>query len=348
MLNRIIECVPNFSEGRDKLKIEQITRAISMVDGIKLLHVDSGYATNRTVVTFAGDPDSVIEAAFRGIKTTGEILDMRTQRGEHPRIGATDVCPLIPMCGVTMEETVKYAHNLGQRVGEELGIPGYYYEYAALTPEKRNLAVIRKGEYEGLKKKFSAPGWKPDFGPTTFNARSGAIAIGVRDILVAFNINLNTSSAKIADIIASEIREKGQVKRKGDPVSGDICRNKKGEPVYLPGSLKSVKGIGWYIEEYGIAQVSLNLTNINITSIHVAYEEVCRKAEAMDIRVTGSELIGMVPLHAMLETGRYFLGKQTGNCDISESELINAAVKSLGLEDLGPFNPEERIIEYNL
>jgi glutamate formiminotransferase/formiminotetrahydrofolate cyclodeaminase len=348
MTKRIIECVPNFSEGRDKKKIKQITDAISFVDKVKLLHVDSGYATNRTVVTFAGDPDSVIEAAFRGIKMAGEILDMRIHRGEHPRLGATDVCPLVPIRGINMSDTVDYAHQLGSRVGEELGIPGYYYEHAATSPQKQNLANIRKGEYEGLEHKLSDPYWKPDFGPTTFNARSGATAIGARDFLVAFNINLNTSSAKLANIIASEIREKGRIKREGDPVTGEICRNNKGEPVFVPGSLKSVKGIGWYIEEYGIAQVSLNLTNINITPIHTAYEEVCKKGETLGVRVTGSELIGMVPLYDMLEAGRYFLGKQKDTTANSDSELVNIAIKFLGLQDLRPFDPEERIIEYNL
>jgi len=295
-----------------------------------------------------GDPGSVIEAAFLGIKKASEVLDMQTHSGEHPRMGATDVCPLIPISNITMEETAKYAHKLGKRVGDELGIPGYFYENAALTPEKTNLAFCRQGEYEGLKKRLADPSWAPDFGPAEFNAKSGATAIGARDFLVAYNINLNTTSTRRANAIAFDIRERGRVKRKSNPLTGEIIRDKNGNPEYIPGSLKSVKGIGWYIDEYGIAQLSLNLTNISITPIHIAFEEASRKAEARGIRVTGSELVGLVPLNAMLDAGKYFLRKQKRSLGVSESELIKIAVKSLGLEDLGPFNPEERIIEYML
>ena len=348
MTRKIIECVPNFSEGRDNNKIKQITDSIAKVKGVKLLNVDPGKATNRTVVTFVGDPDAVIEAAFRGIKKASEILDMRTHKGEHPRMGATDVCPLVPISGITMEETIEYARRLGYRIGQELGIPGFYYENAALTPEKQDLAFCRQGEYEGLKKRLADSFWKPDFGPASFNARTGATAIGARDFLVAYNINLNTTSTRRANAIAFDIREKGRAKRKGDPLTGAIVKDEKGASVNIPGSLKSVKGIGWYIEEYGIAQLSLNLTNIKITPIHIAFEEASRKADARGIRVTGSELVGLVPLSAMLEAGRYFLRKQKRSVGVSETELVRIAVKSLGLEDLGPFNPEERIIEYML
>lgn len=329
-------------------KIQQITDSIAKVKGIQLLNVDPGKATNRTVVTFIGDPESVIEAAFHGIKKASEVIDMRLHHGEHPRMGATDVCPLVPISDITMEEVVEYAHALGYRVGAELGIPGYYYEYAAKMPARRNLASCRSGEYEGLKKKLQDPAWQPDFGPARFNARTGATAIGARDFLVAYNINLNTTSTRRANAIAFDIREKGRIKRRGDALSGEIEKDKKGNPVYMPGKLKYVKGIGWYIEEYGIAQLSLNLTNINETPIHIAFDEACRAAEARGIRVTGSELIGLVPLKAMLDAGRYFLRKQQRSLGIPDEEIIKIAVKSLGLEDLAPFNPKERIIEYML
>lgn len=348
MKRQLIECVPNFSEGRDKDKIKQITDSIAKIKGIKLLNVDPGKATNRTVVTFIGDPESVIEAAFRGIKKAGEIIDMRLHHGEHPRMGATDVCPLVPISNISMEEVVEYAHALGYRVGAELGIPGYYYEYAAKKTERRNLAYCRSGEYEGLKKKLNEPEWEPDFGAAQFNAKTGATAIGARDFLIAYNINLNTTSTRRANAIAFDIREKGRIKRTGDPLTGEIVRNKKGDPVYIPGSLKHVKGIGWFIEEYGIAQLSLNLTNIIETPIHVAFDEACKCAEKRGIRVTGSELIGLVPLDAMLDAGKYFLKKQKRSLGIPEHEIIKIAVKSLGLNDLAPFDPAERIIEYML
>jgi glutamate formiminotransferase/formiminotetrahydrofolate cyclodeaminase len=348
MTEKILECVPNFSEGRDPDKIKEITHSISRVNGIRMLHVDPGISTNRTVVTFIGDPESVIEAAFNGIKTAAELLDMRHHSGKHPRIGATDVCPLVPLRGISMDEAVEYARILGNRVGEELGIPGYFYEYAALSPERRNLANCRKGEYEGLVEKIKDPAWKPDFGPVSFNARAGATAIGARNLLVAYNINLDSPSIEIANAIVSEIREKGRIKGKGNRHTGEIARNENHEPVYIPGSLKAVKGIGWYIEEYGIAQVSLNLTNIKITPIHIAFEEVYRRAEIHGIRVTGSEIIGLVPLDGMLEAGKYYLNKINRADNASQADLIEAAIKSLGLNDLNPFIPEERIIEYML
>jgi glutamate formiminotransferase/formiminotetrahydrofolate cyclodeaminase len=348
MKRQLIECVPNFSEGRDKDKIKQITDSIAKIKGVKLLNVDPGKATNRTVVTFIGDPESVIEAAFRGIKKAGEIIDMRVHHGEHPRMGATDVCPLVPISNISMEEVVEFAHALGYRVGAELGIPGYYYEYAAKKAERANLAYCRSGEYEGLKKKLNEPEWEPDFGPAQFNAKTGATAIGARDFLIAYNINLNTTSTRRANAIAFDIREKGRIKRTGDPLTGEMVRNKKGDPVYIPGSLKHVKGIGWYIEEYGIAQLSLNLTNIIETPIHIAFDEACKCAEKRGIRVTGSELIGLVPLGAMLDAGKYFLKKQKRSLGIPEHEIINIAIKSLGLDDLSPFDPKERIIEYML
>ena len=348
MTNPIIECVPNFSEGRNPEIIRQITSQIEKIKGVKLLNVDAGKGTNRTVVTFVGDPDSVIEAAFRAIKKASEIIDMRNHKGEHPRMGAMDVCPLVPISGISMEETVEYAHRLGYRVGEELGIPGYYYERAAVQPYKVSLSDCRAGEYEGLAKKFEDPQWKPDFGPAVFNPKTGATAIGTRDFLVAYNINLNTTSTRRANAVAFDIREKGRVKRKGDPLTGEIERDQDGNPVYIPGSLESVKAIGWYIEEYGIAQISVNLTNINITPIHVAFDEACAKAGARGLRVTGSELIGLVPLKAMLDAGKYFLYKQKRSVGVSEEELIRIAIRSLGLSELAPFKPEERIIEYLL
>jgi len=348
MKKQLIECVPNFSEGRNHHIIKQITDQIEKIKEVKLLNVDPGKATNRTVVTFVGDPESVIEAAFRAIKKASEIIDMRNHHGEHPRMGATDVCPLVPISNISMEDVVEYAHRLGYRVGEELGIPGYYYEYAAKTPERKNLAYCRTGEYEGLKKRLSDPKWEPDFGPVRFNAKTGATAIGARDFLIAYNINLNTTSTRRANAIAFDIREKGRVKRQGDPLTGEKVMDEQGNPVFIPGSLKHVKGIGWYIEEYGIAQISLNLTNINETPIHIAFEEAVRKAEEHGIRVTGSELVGLVPLNAMLDAGKYFLIKQRRSLGIPEEEIIKIAIKSLGLNDLSPFNPNERIIEYML
>jgi len=350
MKKQIIECVPNISEGRDETIINEIAATAETIDGVKLLDVDSGKATNRAVITFVGEPEKVIEAAFLLIEKASELIDMSKHKGEHPRFGATDVCPLVPIANISMEETITYAHKLGKRVGEELGIPGYFYENAASTEERNDLANIRAGEYEGLAKKLIDPDWKPDFGPAEFikAKRSGVTAISARDFLVAYNINLNTTSTRRANAIAFDIRERGMVKREGDPITGKIVKDTQGNPQNIPGSLKAVKGIGWYIEEYGIAQLSLNLTNISITPVHIAFDEACKKAEARGIRVTGSELVGLVPLQAMLDAGRYFLEKQQRSVGVSKAELIKIAVKSLGLDDLKPFDPQEKIIEYML
>jgi len=344
-MKRLIECVPNFSEGRDMNIIRQITNAIESVEGVRLLNVDPGKATNRTVVTFVGEPEAVIEAAFRGIRTAGELIDMRNHKGEHPRMGATDVCPLVPISGISMEETAEYAKQLGKRVGEELGIPVYLYEAAQPDKNRSNLSVIRAGEYEGFFKKIRQPEWKPDFGPAEFDAMRGATVIGARDFLIAYNVNLNTTSTRRANAIAFDVREAGRTQKdaKGNPV-----KDADGNPVVIPGSLKSVKAIGWYIEEYGIAQISMNLTNIRVTPVHVAFDEVCRRAEARGMRVTGSELVGLLPLSCLLDAGRYFLEKQERSTGVSEKELIKIAVKSLGLDELAPFKPEERVIEYLL
>jgi glutamate formiminotransferase / formiminotetrahydrofolate cyclodeaminase len=347
-MHQIIECVPNFSEGRDMGTIKQITTEIESTDGVKLLDVDPGRATNRTVVTFVGAPEQVIEAAFQAVKKASEIIDMSKHNGEHPRFGATDVCPLIPIAGITMEETVEWAHKLAQRIGEELQIPVFCYENAALTETRRNLATVRSGEYEGLQEKLSDPRWKPDFGPAKFVPRTGAIAVGARDFLVAYNVNLNTTSTRRANAIAFDVRERGRVKRQGNPLTGTIVKDAHGDPVMIPGSLKAVKAIGWFIEEYGVAQISMNLTNISVTSIHEAFDEVCRRAEARGVRVTGSEIVGLAPLKAMLDAGRYFLRKQYRSLGVSDAELIRIAVKSMGLDELGPFDPAEKIIEYKM
>lgn len=347
-MKKLIECVPNFSEGKDMGIIRQITDQIETVEGIKLLDVDPGAATNRTVVTFVGTPDEVIEAAFLAVKKASQLIDMTKHKGEHPRMGATDVCPLVPVANITMEETVEFAHKLARRIGEELEIPVYCYENAAFTEKRRNLAACRSGEYEGLPEKLAKPEWKPDFGPAKFNARSGATAVGARDFLVAYNVNLNTTSTRRANSIAYDIRERGRVKREGDPVTGKIVKDEQGNQVFIPGTLKSVKGIGWFIEEYGIAQISLNLTNISVTPVHIAFEEACKKAQERGIRVTGSELVGLIPLKAMLDAGKYFLRKQQRSVGVSEEELIKIAIKSLGLDDLKPFNPKEKIIEFLL
>jgi glutamate formiminotransferase/formiminotetrahydrofolate cyclodeaminase len=347
-MDKIIECVPNFSEGRDMNVIDQITQEVESVDGVKLLDVDPGKATNRTVVTLVGPPEMVIEAAFRAVKKASEIINMSKHSGEHPRFGATDVCPLVPVAGITMEETVRYARKLAERIGKEIGIPVYCYENAALIEERRNLAFVRSGEYEGLKQKLSQPQWKPDFGPAEFIANTGAIAVSARDFLVAYNVNLNTTSTRRANAIAFDVRERGRAKREGNPITGKIVKDAHGNPEMVPGTLKSVKAIGWFIEEYGVAQISMNLTNIQITPVHIAFDEVCSKAQARGIRVSGSELVGLVPLHAMLDAGRYFLRKQKRSTGVSDKELIKIAVKSMGLDELGPFKPEEKIIEYQL
>jgi len=347
-MRQLIECVPNFSEGRDMALLKQITDMAETVEGVKLLDVDPGAATNRTVVTFVGSPDAVLEAAFRCIRKAMELIDMSKHKGEHPRFGATDVCPLVPVSNITMEETAAYARKLAERVGKELGIPVYCYENAAFDEERRNLANCRAGEYEGLPKKLKDPHWKPDFGPAEFLPRTGAIAVGARDFLVAYNINLNTTSTRRANAIAFDIREKGRPVRDGNPVTGKIKKDKDGNEIWEPGRLKACKAIGWFIEEYGIAQVSINLTNISITPVHIAFEESCKSAEERGLRVTGSELVGLIPLRSMIDAGKYFLKKQKRSVGVSEEEIIKIAVKSLGLDDLKPFNPKEKIIEYML
>jgi len=344
----LIECVPNFSEGRDPELIRRITDRIQSVEGATLLHVDPGVATNRTVVTFAGAPEPVLEAAFQAIRTAAELIDMRNHHGAHPRMGATDVCPLVPLSGITLAETAALSRTLAERVGRELGIPVFLYEAAQATPTRKNLSVIRAGEYEGLAEKLRRPEWRPDYGPAEFVPRSGATVIGARDFLVAYNVNLNTTSTRRANAIAFDVRELGRPKREGHPITGKVVTDAEGQPVMIPGSLKAVKAIGWYIEEYGVAQVSMNLTDIAVTSLHVAFDEVCRRAEARGVRVTGSELVGLVPRSALVDAGRYFLAKQQRSAGVAESELIRLAVKSLGLDELAPFDPAERIIECRL
>ncbi len=348
-MKKIIECVPNFSEGRNMAVIKEITNAIESVEGIKLLDVDPGKATNRTVVTFVGSPEDVVEAAFRGIRKAAELIDMNQHFGEHPRFGATDVCPLVPVANVTMEEAVKYARKLAERVGRELEIPVFCYEFAAFSEERVSLASCRSGEYEGLKDRIESEKWKPDFGPAKWSesvSKTGATAIGARNFLVAYNVNLNTTSTRRANSIAFDIREAGRVKREGNPVTGKIVTDENGEPVRIPGTLKKTRAIGWYIEEYGIAQISINLTDITVTPVHVAFDEVCNKAGLRGIRVTGSELVGLIPLQAMLDAGKYFLKKQQRSTGISDEEIIKIAVKSLGLSELAPFDPKKKIIEY--
>lgn len=350
-MKKIVECVPNFSEGRDLNIIKQITDVIEGVEGVKLLNVDPGAATNRTVVTFAGDPDAVCEAAFRAIKMASELIDMRRHKGEHPRMGATDVCPLIPVSGITMEESVEYARKLAERVGNELNIPVYCYENAAFTPQRKNLANCRAGEYEGVAAKISTKEWKPDYGPSQFNDRvafTGATAIGARDFLVAVNFNLNTTSVRRANAIAFDVREKGRKKREGNPITGKVILDEKGEAVWIPGILKGCKAIGWFIEEYGIAQVSMNITDINTTPLHIAFEEVCQKAAQRGLRVTGTEIVGLVPKSVLVDAGRYFLAKQQRSLGIPEEAIIKIAVKSMGLDDLKPFDAKEKVIEYLL
>ncbi len=351
MNKQLIECVPNISEGRDIEKINTIAAIVETVEGIKLLDVDPGVATNRTVITFVGEPEKVIEAAYLLIKKAAELIDMSKHFGEHPRFGATDVCPLVPISGITLEETAVYAHALGKRVGEELGVPVYLYEKAAQEKKRENLANCRSGEYEGLKEKLSNPEWKPDFGPAEFNAsvvKSGATAISARDFLIAYNINLNTTSTRRANAIAFDIRENGRAKTENGKPNGKKVLDENGEVVRIPGKLKAVKGIGWYIEEYGIAQISYNLTNISITPMHQAFDETVHSATSRGLRVTGSELIGLIPLQAMIDAADFYLTKQERSLGIAESEKIKIAVKSLGLDDLKPFHPNEKIIEYVL
>ncbi len=347
-MKRLIECVPNFSEGRDMSVIQRITDAVEAVDGVKLLDVDPGAATNRTVVTFAGEPEDVIEAAVVAGKMAAELIDMSKHSGEHPRFGCMDVCPLVPIAGVSMEECAEYARTLAKRLGDEAGLTIYCYEAAALTEERQNLAVVRAGEYEGLKERLSKPEWAPDFGPAAFNAKSGATAVSARDFLVAYNVNLNTTSTRRANAIAFDVREKGRKKREGCPLTGPVVKDEDGNEVWVPGALECVKGIGWFIEEYGVAQISMNLTNVSVTPTHVAFDTCVEKAQARGIRVTGSEIVGLIPLEAVLDAGRYFLRKQKRSTGVSDGDLIHIAVKSMGLDELAPFDPDKKIIEYVL
>ena len=351
MEKRIVECVPNFSEGRDKAVIDAITAAIVQSGGVKLLDMDPGEATNRTVVTFVGSPEAVVEAAFAGVRRAAELIDMRHHKGAHPRMGATDVLPLIPISGITLEECAELARTLARRIADELRIPTYCYEASALRPERRNLAVCRAGEYEALPEKLAHTDTAPDFGARPFDegvARTGATTVGARDFLIAVNFNLNTTSTRRANAIAFDVREKGRPVREGNPITGKIVKDAEGNPVMRPGTLKATKAIGWYIEEYGIAQVSMNITDISVTPLHVAFDEVCRKADARGVRVTGTEIVGLVPKRALLEAGRYFLRKQHRSTGIAEEEIIRLAVKSMGLDDLKPFDPKEKVIEYLL
>ena len=348
---QLIECVPNISEGRNNIIIDKIVAVVETVDGVKLLNVDPGKATNRTVITFVGEPEKVIESAFLLIQKAQELINMSLHKGEHPRMGAVDVCPLIPISNISMEETVEYAHKLSERVGNDLNIPVYCYENAATEQKRINLSNCRSGEYEGLSKKIITKEWKPDYGPNDFNesvVKSGVTAISARDFLIAYNINLNSTSSRRANAIAFDLREAGRIKREGDKISGKIIKDSKGNPLRQPGLFKNLKGIGWYIEEYGIAQISYNLTNINVTSLHNVFEKTCERANARGLRVTGSELIGLVPKKVLIDAGKYFLTKQSRSLAIPEREIIHIAVKTLGLDELQPFNQDERIIEYAL
>ena len=344
-MKQLIECVPNFSEGRDPSVIKQITNEIEAVEGVQLLNVDPGKATNRTVVTFVGEPAAVVEAAFRAIKKAAEVIDMSHHTGEHPRMGATDVCPLVPIANISMEETAEWARRLGEMVGGPLSIPVFLYEAAASRPERRNLSTIRAGEYEGLPEKLKKADWQPDFGPAVFNAKAGATVIGARDFLVAYNVNLNTTSVRRANSVAFDVREQGRVLT---DEKGKKILDESGEPKRIAGACKSVKGIGWYIEEYGIAQVSMNLTNLRETPLHIAFDACCKSAEKRGLRVTGSELVGLVPKQVLLDAGKYFLKKQQRSAGVSEAELIKIAIKTFGLDELSPFDPQKRVIEYLL
>ncbi|MEZ5083223.1 MAG: glutamate formimidoyltransferase [Bacteroidales bacterium] len=350
-MKQLIECVPNISEGRDENIIKQVTDVVETVEGVRLIDVDPGKATNRTVITFVGTPDEVCEAAFRVVKKAKELIDMSRHSGAHPRFGATDVCPLVPVANITMEETVEYARKLAKRIGEELSIPIYCYEFAAFKPERKNLATCRAGEYEAVKERIVTDQWKPDFGPAEFNAsvkKSGVTAVGARNFLVAYNVNLNTTSTRRANAIAFDVRERGRPMREGDSLTGKIVLDKNGNPVNIPGMLKSVKAIGWFIEEYGVAQISMNLTDITVSSVHEAFDAVVKSAASRGIRVTGSELVGVIPLKAMLDAGKHYLRMQQRSVGISDREIIKIAVKTLGLDELGPFDPDKKIIEYIL
>tara|TARA_B100000575_G_C23119670_1_gene647738 strand:- start:447 stop:2141 length:1695 start_codon:yes stop_codon:yes gene_type:complete len=348
-MKKLVECVPNISEGNDESIINKIVETVEKYPGIKLLNVDPGKATNRTVITFVGDADIIVDAAFKLISKAKELIDMRKHLGEHPRMGAVDVCPLIPISGISMRETVHLAHKLSERVGNELSIPVYCYEYAAKEDIRKNLANCRAGEYEGLENKFKDKSWKPDYGPSIFNdevKKSGATAISARDFLVAYNVNLNTTSTRRANAVAFDLREAGRIKREGGKLTGKIIKDKKGDPKRTPGYFKNLKGIGWFIDEYGIAQISYNITNINTTPLHEVFDKTCERAQIRGMRVTGSELIGLVPKKVLIQAGKYFLTKQKRSNAIPESEIIHIAVKSLGLDELAPFDPKSRIIEY--
>lgn len=348
---QIIECVPNFSEGRDMAVVKQITDEIEACEGVRLLDVDPGEATNRTVVTFVGEPEAVVEAAFRAVKKAREVIDMRHHHGEHPRIGATDVLPLVPVSGITLEECAQLARKLAERIATETGIPCYCYEAAALKPERRNLAVCRAGEYEAIPEKLADPAKAPDFGARPYDesiARTGCTVVGARDFLIAVNFNLNTTSTRRANAIAFDVREKGRPERIGNPITGEIRRDENGKPVMIPGTLKGTKAIGWYIKEYGIAQVSMNITDINATPLHAAFDEVCRCAEARGVRVTGTEIVGLVPERALIDAGKHFLRKQHRSTGIPKEDILDIAIKSMGLSDLRPFEPKEKVIEYLL
>ncbi len=350
-MKQLIECVPNFSEGRNPEIINQVAEVIKQAEGVTLLDVDPGATTNRTVVTFVGTPDAVVDAAFQLIAKCQELIDMRYHHGDHPRFGATDVCPFVPVANITMEETAEYAHKLAKRVGEELKIPVYCYENAAFEEKRRNLANCRQGEYEALKERITTKEWKPDFGPSKFTesvAKSGATAIGARDFLIAVNYNLNTTSTRRANAIAFDVREKGRPRREGNPITGKILKDENGKSIMMPGTLKGTKAIGWYIAEYGIAQVSMNITNTNVTPLHVAFDEVSAKAAKRGVRVTGAEIVGLIPKKVLIEAGKYYLAKQHRSLGIDEKEMIKIAVKSMGLDDLKPFNAEEKVIEYLL
>ena len=347
-MRKLIECVPNFSEGRDLEVIRQITDAIESVDGVSLLDVDPGASTNRTVVTFVGSPDATVEAAFRGIKKAAELIDMRKHKGAHPRMGATDVCPFIPVSNISWEEAIACANKLGKRVGEELSIPVYLYERAAKNASRSNLSIVRAGEYEGFFEKIKGPAWKPDFGPSIFNEKSGATVIGARDFLIAYNVNLNTKAVRRANSVAFDVRENGRVKTEDGTPFGKPVLDASGEPVRIPGMLKHVKAIGWYVEEYGIAQISMNLTNIEETPLHVAFDACVESASKRGLRVTGSEIVGMVPKKCLIDAGRYFFRKQKWSEGASEEALIDIAVRSMGLGELKPFDPNEKVIEFKI
>lgn len=348
-MRQLIECVPNISEGRDMNIINQVTSVIEKVDGVKLLDVDPGATTNRTVITFVGEPEQVCEAAYQVVKKASELIDMRNHHGAHPRFGATDVCPLVPVANITMDEVVKYAHKLGKRIGEELNIPIFCYESAALEPKRRNLASCRQGEYEALAERITTTEWKPDFGPNTFSehvARTGATAVGARDFLVAINYNLNTTSTRRANAIAFDVREKGRPQREGGKPNGKPMKDENGKTIMIPGTLKGTKAIGWYIEDYGIAQVSMNITSIKVAPVHKCFDEVCAKAAERGVRVTGCEIVGLIPKSVLIDAGKHYLAKQQRSLGVSEDEIMKIAVKSMGLDDLKPFDPKEKVIEY--